>query len=61
MDLVEAAHEKEYRQRRIDAGESLSGLCRRIVLAKRPAAAGTAREETGLSYFTVYRELYGRN
>jgi radical SAM-linked protein len=60
MDIVEAAREKEYRQRRIDAGESLAGLCRSTVLAKRPAAANTAREETGLSYFTVYGELYGR-
>ncbi|MDR2052865.1 MAG: TIGR03936 family radical SAM-associated protein [Treponema sp.] len=59
MDIVEAAREKEYRQRRIDAGESLSGLCRLTVLAKRPSAAKTVRPETGVSYFTVYRELYG--
>ena len=59
-DIVEAAREKEYRQRRIDAGESLSDLCRKTVLARCPAAAAMVRAETGLSYFTVYRELYGR-
>jgi radical SAM superfamily enzyme YgiQ (UPF0313 family) len=58
-DIVEAVHEKEYRQKRFDAGESLSGLCREKVLAKRPVAAKTARVETYLSYFTVYGELYG--
>jgi radical SAM-linked protein len=53
-DLVEAAHEKAYRQSRLDAGEPLSGLCRRAVLSKRPSAP-TPRPE---SYFTVYSELY---
>ncbi|MDR1128315.1 MAG: TIGR03936 family radical SAM-associated protein [Treponema sp.] len=56
-DRVEAAREKEYRQKRLDAGESLSDLCRKAVLAKRPAAAGPE----GLSYFAVYREIYGIN
>ncbi|MDR2785676.1 MAG: TIGR03936 family radical SAM-associated protein, partial [Treponema sp.] len=61
VDIVEAAREKEYRQGRLDAGESLSDLCRKAVLAKRPAAAvKTFQPETGLSYFAVYRELYER-
>ncbi|MDR1353425.1 MAG: TIGR03936 family radical SAM-associated protein [Treponema sp.] len=59
-DRVEAAREKEYRQRRLDAGEPLSALRRKAVLAKRPVAAGAARPE-GLSYFAVYREIYGIN
>jgi radical SAM-linked protein len=53
-DLVEAAREKAYRQSRLDAGEPLSALCRKTVLAKRPSAP-TPRPE---SYFTVYSELY---
>ncbi|MDR1411511.1 MAG: TIGR03936 family radical SAM-associated protein [Spirochaetaceae bacterium] len=58
-DRVEAARENEYRQERMDAGESLSDLCRRTVLAKRPGTAGTAARTEGLSYFDVYREIYG--
>jgi radical SAM-linked protein len=54
-DTVTAAREKEYRQRRLDAGESLPDLRRKAVLAKRPAAADTPE---GLSYFAVYGELY---
>ncbi|MDR0452580.1 MAG: TIGR03936 family radical SAM-associated protein, partial [Treponema sp.] len=55
-DTVGAAREKEYRQRRLDAGEPLSLLCRKAVLARRPASTGS---EEGLSYFDVYREIYG--
>jgi radical SAM superfamily enzyme YgiQ (UPF0313 family) len=53
-DLVEAVREKAYRQSRLDAGEPLSALCRKAVLAKRPSAPTPGPE----SYFTVYCKLY---
>ncbi|GHV82036.1 B12-binding protein [Spirochaetia bacterium] len=53
-DIVKAAEEKQYRQNRISAGESLVDLHRTSALAKYP---GDANPE---SYFTVYRKLYSR-
>ncbi|MDR0377803.1 MAG: TIGR03936 family radical SAM-associated protein [Spirochaetaceae bacterium] len=52
-DLVPAAGEKQYRQGRLAAGESLFGLRRKSVLAKcREAPHQPA------SYFSVYQALY---
>ncbi|MDR2501113.1 MAG: TIGR03936 family radical SAM-associated protein [Treponema sp.] len=54
LDYVPALAEKAYRQKRIDAGASLFGMKRIMVLARRPAADGGPGE----SYFTVYQALY---
>jgi radical SAM-linked protein len=53
-EFVKAKEEKQYRQNRIAAGESLFDMARNITLAKKPGDP-----ESPESYFTVYRELYG--
>jgi uncharacterized protein (DUF2344 family) len=55
LDYVSAKTEKQYRQNRIAAGESLFDLNRKTVLAR--SLADTEKPE---SYFTVYAAIYKR-
>jgi radical SAM superfamily enzyme YgiQ (UPF0313 family) len=63
LDLVAAAAEKSYRAGRLDAGETLLDLYRKTALARRPGGGADAGEAAGtgegISFFEVYRELYG--
>jgi hypothetical protein len=56
-DYVRAPEEKQYRQGRIAAGESLFDLQRLSVLARSPGPGW--EEKDGVSYFEAYQALYG--